>query len=592
MKSKTTGLWFVVAVLLAAGIWIFENYFQPAAPDEKLLFGGLQPGRIVSLQITPGGAREITIVHTNKSWLMQTPFVYPAQATVVESLLGTLAKLTPAAALTPAEMSHRKDAEAEFGFDNPQFRLDLADDDQNWHVVVGNKTAPGDGVYVRMVGAAGAFVTDTSWLQFLPRDAGDWRDTTLVDVPALTDWIVITNGAKTLEFRRDVTNHLWRMLRPLQARANSLRIVTALQQLRSAKVSQFVNDDPKADLAAYGLAPASLDVSLGIGTNQLSAVHASKDTTNGLAFARREGLGTVVATPKEPLLLWRGTVNEFRDPNLLELTAPVAQIEVRGETPFTLQQRSSNVWAVAGEKFPVSTALVNSFIKTLSNLRISDFVKDTVTGPGWKDYGLDNPTNQITLCAAVGDTNSVIAQLLFGGFTTNEVFVKRADENFVYGLSLAEYGNLWLPADYFREPRVWSFAETNVAAVTMRQNGKTRQLLRAGTNDWSLAAGSQGIINPPAVEETLHRLSDLSAVGWVGRKFTDAEVGITTNSLSVTVELKSGDKFTVDFGKEVRVPDPTALAVVTLDGERWAFIFPSIICQYVAQYLTIPADSP
>ena len=44
------------------------------------------------------------------------------------------------------------------------------------------------------------------------------------------DAIVLTNGAKIIELRRDPTNHLWRMVRPLVARADGDRITDALQQ--------------------------------------------------------------------------------------------------------------------------------------------------------------------------------------------------------------------------------------------------------------------------------------------------------------------------------------------------------------------------
>jgi hypothetical protein len=42
----------------------------------------------------------------------------------------------------------------------------------------------------------------------------------------------------------------------------------------------------------------------------------------------------------------------------------------------------------------------------------------------------------------------------------------------------------------------------------------------------------------------------------------------------------------VDFGTEL--PSQTALAAVTLDGERWALIFPPVLYQFVLNYLTIP----
>jgi hypothetical protein len=412
----------------------------------------------------------------------------------------------------------------------------------------------------------------------------------------VVDWLVVTNGVQAIELRRDITNRLWHMVRPLQARANNLLIVSALDQLRSASVTRFVSDDPKADLTSYGLEPAALDVWLGAGTNLLAAVHAGKDIAGqpGEIYARREGYNSVVSTAKQPLAPWQGVVNDFRDPNLVELTAPVAEIEVRGDNGFTLQQHGSNTWTEVGQKFPVDADEVAKLLRSITGLRITDFVQDVVTASGLQSYGLASPSREITLRSVAGDTNSVMARLMFGGASTNEVYVKRGDEEFVYAVGLEDFQKVRLPGDYFRANRVWSFAETNVASVTLRQNGQTRLLVRKGTNDWSLAGG-QGIINPPAVEEAVYRLSQLSVMAWIGRDFNSEGIGVGTNGLSVTIELKSGEKYAVDFGREVRLPPqdtPTALAVVTLDGERWAFVFPPILCQLVAESLTIPAGNP
>jgi hypothetical protein len=45
----------------------------------------------------------------------------------------------------------------------------------------------------------------------------------------------------------------------------------------------------------------------------------------------------------------------------------------------------------------------------------------------------------------------------------------------------------------------------------------------------------------------------------------------------------------VDFGLS---GSQTALAAVTLDGERWAFVFPPTLYQFVLSYLSIPANVP
>ena len=595
MKSQTTTLWFVLAATLFAGIWFLEKHFQPVAPVQSVLLPSLRADEVTRLQISPAGAREISVVRTNGGWQLDKPLAYPAQAAGIETLLDTMAKLTPALRLAGDDVLG-KNTDTEFGFENPQFTLDLAAGDQTWHLRVGNKTAPGDQVYIRIVGLDGAFVTDAKWLQLLPHSANEWRDTALVAAAPTLDWIVITNGAKVIELRRNETNHLWRMIRPLAARADDLHILETWQALRTAHVAAFVTDDPKADLSAYDLMPAELDVWLGRGTNYFAAVHAGKTLPeNGTQiYARREGWNGVLAVAKDALAPWRGTVNDFRDPHLLELTAPVAEIEVRGQTnedSYTLQSHGAAGWGVAGEQFPADEENVLALVKLLAGFRVQEFVKDVVTAPDLQSFGLATPARQITLRSVAGDTNSVIAQLLFSTVQTNKVFVKRADEDFVYALAASDFNQLPASGWDFRERRLWHFSETNVTQITLRQNGQFRQLVRTGENKWSLAAG-QGMINPPAVEETAHRLGELAAAGWMGRNVTAPETfGLNTNNLSITIEVKSGEKFAVDFGAEIP-KFQTALAAVTLDGERWVFVFPAPLYQLVTAYLTIPANTP
>jgi len=595
MNSKTTGIWFVIAAALFAFILFWEHHLRGPAPNANIL-PELKPSTVTSIEIFPAGALEISAARTNGNWQLTRPVGYPAQTAAIETLLDALQKLVPATRISAAELREHRTTEAEFGFDNPQFSISVEAGDHGWQLTVGNKTAPGDQVFLRVVGTDGAFVTDAGWLGFIPRSANDWRDTALVDTGNTCDRIVLTNNTKAIaiELQCDATNHLWRMLRPLQARADGERITEALQKLYAAQVSQFLTDDPKADLTAFGSQPADLDLWLDRGTNFVAALHVGKTLTNDATqvFARRDGWNTIFTTAKDPLSPWYGQVNNFRDPRLLELTAPVAEIELHGQNSYTLQRRGSNDWVVAGEKFPADAENVQQFIKLLAGFRVAEFVKDVVTRPDLQAYGLATPTNQIILRSAVGDTNAVIAQLLFGATQTNEIFVRRADEDFIYGLSLDDFKRLPEYGWEFRDRRIWDFDGTNVAAIILHQSGKTRQIIRNGLNQWSLAPGSQGIITPPALEETAYRLGQLTAAGWVGRNITEPEkYGLNTNNLQITIELKNGQQRTVDFGLELPRAQ-TALAAVTLGGERWAFVFPPVLYQFVLSYLTIPANVP
>ncbi len=120
----------------------------------------------------------------------------------------------------------------------------------------------------------------------------------------------------------------------------------------------------------------------------------------------------------------------------------------------------------------------------------------------------------------------------------------------------------------------------------------TRELIRRGTNSWSFAAGSQGIINGLAVEIAARGFGELTATAWVahGAAALEARYGITTNSLALTFELKRGDKFDLQFG--ALSPAQYPYARVILDGEPWVFEFSTALFELVSNYLTIPATVP
>jgi hypothetical protein len=603
MNSKTTGIWFVIAAALFAFIFVFEHYLRPVVASPAPLLPNLRPADVVSVQVFPSGALEISADRTTGGWFLTKPVSYPAQSAAIEALLDALQKLAPAK-ISATELREHTNSEAEFGFENPQATLVITAGGQGqiWQLKAGNRTAPGDQVYLRVVGTDGAFVADASWLNLVPHAVDEWRDTALVNAEQNGfEWIVLTNSAKVIELRRDPTNRFWRMIRPLQARADTDHISDALQRLATTRVTQFITDDAKADPAAFGLQPADLDLWLGRGTNLMSTVHVGKSPTNDATqvYAKREdwntivtNWSTVVTTAREPLAPWRGAVNDFRDSRLFELTAPVTEIEVRGQNNFILRSQGSNDWKIAGEKFSADTDNVQLFIKTLAGLRIAEFVKDAVTAPDLPGYGLAAPRREIILRSKAGDTNAVIAQLSFGATQTNEVFVRCAGEDFIYAVTAQDFNRLPESDWEFRDRHIWDFKADDVAQITIHQGGRIRQIIHNGPGKWSLAAGSQGLIEGKYIEQTVQQFRQLAALAWFARNFTEPEkYGFGTNNLQISFELKSGEKDTVDFGGEF-AQHQTSLAAVTLDGERWAFVFPPVPYQLVLSYLTIPSNVP
>jgi hypothetical protein len=140
----------------------------------------------------------------------------------------------------------------------------------------------------------------------------------------------------------------------------------------------------------------------------------------------------------------------------------------------------------------------------------------------------------------------------------------------------------------FRERRLWSFTTNDVARLTIRQDGKVRQLIRNGPHSWALDQGSQGIINNFAIEEAAHRFGELAATWWVERGEPNlARYGFTTNGLSLQFELKDGGKRSVEFGGKSSSEAP--YASIQIEGQPWIFEFPlTLYYDLVVNHLTIP----
>ena len=278
----------------------------------------------------------------------------------------------------------------------------------------------------------------------------------------------------------------------------------------------------------------------------------------------------------------------------MELTAPVAEIEVRGGNNFILREQGTNDWSIVGEKYPADAGNIQQFINSLASLRVAEFVKEVATKTDWADHGLATPQREIILRSKAGDTNAVIARLSFGAARTNEVFAQCAGEDSIYAVTLADFNQLPEAAWEFRDRRIWNFKTADVTRITIHQAGKIRQIIHNGPDKWSLAAGSNGILDDKGIGQAVDQFGELAAAGsdWVGCNLSGLEqFGFGTNQLQITFELKNGDKDTVDFGGEFRQRQ-TGLGAVTLDGDRWVFLFSPVAYQLALSYLTIPANVP
>ena len=596
MTGKSTWFWlFIAAVLLAFIVFVQRPAHRPPPGPAKIL-PELTPGQVTAIQIIPKGQSPIRAERTNEGWrLVSKAATYPAQSASVEGLLSVLAELVPAMHIKEKEVKNRFHLDEDFGFADPQTTLVLEQKDYQPKLRIGLKTPPGDQVYAQVVGQEGAFVVDADLLQLIPREATAWREKTLIGFKGLGfDRIAVTNGPKAFVLQEEPASHLWRIsIGDVWPRAHNQKIEQALQQLERIRIQQFVGEDGKADLEALGLQPPELSLCFAQGTNPLVRLEFGKSGTNEsrLVYARRIDQNVIGTVPGDLVAAWRDSVNDFRDPHLAVLTAPVDLIAARGQDSFLVQRQTNQNWQVAAEgslPFPGDAGMVRNLLTNLADMRVVQFRKDNVTELGWAEFGLVAPRLEYTLRTGAdpaGGTNQpVLAQIQFGTNQDNTIAARRTDENSVYMVNLSDFDRLPTASWQLRQRRFWVFSEKEIVRAAVKRENKLREINHQGPYEWALAAGSQGIIDTVAVEETVRGLVQAVALAWVARgEQNPARFGITEQSLQVTLDLRDGSRATVQFGKEA--PSGNPYAAVTLDGQLWIMEFPFPVFRDVLSYL-------
>ena len=612
MSTRNTIAWCSIAAVLFAFIFFYQRHAHrpPAGPGRML--PELRAEAVTSVLVRPSGPLQLQIRadRTNGTWQLTQPQPYPAEPEKIQQLLKFLEKLSPAPYITGAELRTHANADEEFGFATPRATLVIQQGSYAPRLRVGALTNPGDQVFVQVEGDLGVYVVDSELLKYIPGSANDWRNTALLSLANLAvDQVAVTNNVKgdaghgglptssaTFVLRRDRTNQLWRMIWPLDARANNPRIVASLQQLQEVRIRSFVSDDPQTDLEPLGLAPAELELGFSNGTNSLALLQFGRSPTNDLArvYARRVGQTGVFTVDKAFLLPWCAFLNDFRDPCLLDSTAQANAIDlVHGQEQSSVERQPDGAWRILPGNFPANPLLTGNLLSTLTNLPIVKFVNDVVNAADLPQYGLAAPLSRFILKAncpgtSGGLTNVPILDLAFGlGTTRNDrVFAKRSDESFVYAVSTTNFARLPTALWQLRERTLCHFSLEDVTAVRLSQGGKVCELVHKGPLSWGFAPGSQGIINDGAIEETIRGVIQVAALAWVARgEPSRATYGFNTNDYHLTLELKNGTKFDLEFGGEA--PSGDAYALVTLEDQPWIFEFPWILYRDVSSYLPL-----
>jgi len=606
-RWRTTWIVFGLALVVFAFIALFERHWRRGdaeyQPPARLFTFKAADVTNIALHVTNQLLLRVERTNASSPWALTVPINYPAQSFAIEWVLAQLESLAPETRISQGELIAGKRTLAEYGLDLPAATLTLHYQGQRKEMYFGIKTPVGDQVYAQVLHDPGVFTAPAALFDRLPRAANDWRDTMLINlVGASFSRLEVRAPGRGFALEFDPASKILALTKPTPARADQGRVESLITRLGTAQVRQFISDNPRADLEAYGLQPPEAEFVAGLGTNDIIVVQFGKSPTNDPAsvYARRLAQTNIVLVSRELLDFLQLPHSAFRDRHLMSFpTGAVESVEVIGSTNFTVRRQTNGTWMVNdGAEGPIDGDLMSDWLSAMNRLE-GDIEADVVTD--FKTlYGLNPPARQYIVRAALTNisgaaSNRVVAELHLGAVQEEKVFARRPDEVAVYAVKPRDVTRLPHALWQLRDRRVFSFTTNQVTRISARYQSREWTLQRSQASQWSIGPGSQGVIRDPQMfslrlEEIALRLGELRAEAWTARGEDFRLVyGFKDDSDRLVIELKNGDKpqtLTLEFGN--RAPNQVPYALAVIDGQTRIFEMPAALFFYIVRDLFTP----
>jgi hypothetical protein len=272
-------------------------------------------------------------------------------------------------------------------------------------------------------------------------------------------------------------------------------------------------------------------------------------------------------------------------------------VDAAAAEAFSIQKQTNGLWRiVAPSPAPADAELVQNFLGQLAGLEVVDFFKDVAVAADFVTAGLEPPARQYVLKAAVTNagtiTNVVLGQLGFSRTDTSRVdrvFARRSDESSIYTVSYGDLLQLPDAAFRLRDRQIWNFAATNIVRFTVTESGRKTMRERKPGGKWH----PDEVANE-AIEETLHRFSQLRAQEWVDRGEERRKGFFRDDSLHIEIETLLGgasETYVVDVSRKL-APSGHPYASIRFGNEPVIFKFPGPLFAELISSLNIPTAGP
>ncbi|MBS1258196.1 MAG: hypothetical protein MAG551_01249 [Candidatus Scalindua arabica] len=389
-------------------------------------------------------------------------------------------------------------------------------------------------------------------------------------------------------------NVRWRMLQPLQLRADGAEVKKILSQFEFLRKVGTIKEGEAANfsLGNYGLDKPQIVVNLWMkespilkGAEETTGAE-SKYTINigdrlaagqSTVYINIEGSKDVVVVTAEFLEKIDKNINDLRNKWAFEYDIDAVErirIQSGSKDPIVCSRADQHWWVTQPVSDRGDTSRIRDILSEMKNLKIAkaDYVSDKEEDIA--RYGLDKPR----LTISIGSTEGIVQSLFLGHGLDDKIYAKRDDESSIFFVHDVVLSDLDLEPNDLRDKlllRFDSIGTYGIEKVELEYPDTTLTMVKTKQYDWLITSPNKILADRDTIRKFIDKIKDLQIQLYEddsGENFE--EYGLGDSCVKVSVFRKIGEGETVKFMIGDSDPDG-GLCYVKKDGEDAVYSVPT-----------------
>jgi len=351
----------------------------------------------------------------------------------------------------------------------------------------------------------------------------------------------------------------WKMVAPLEAKADKTKVNDLISTINGAKVKEFIDDTPQ-DLVKYGLNPPRWRLSFFIGDDRAekSLLLGDEDTAKGGVHAKRGAMDHVFLVETKLLEKIPQDAGDWRDRMLMAFKREeVEKVEIRTGDDTTAVACVDHCGQIPDDRWQIKQPMeakadavkVRTLLRSLEELKVKTFVAEMAED--LTPYGLANPAAQISIWRKE-NTDPITVLLGREDADKGGYYLKLAERPAVYLIDTKDYSDLVKKAPDLRDRKLLAFKARDVRKLEIK-HADGEVVIEGDGESWSQIKPAKAKLDAYKVRSLLWKLEDLEFKEEWKATVVAADVhGLDTPSAAVTLWVQDGKKVdTVKLGTKI-----------------------------------------